>query len=154
MRPFLMLVLLATATAGKEQRARPATCEVRPLWVIPGGVGSGRLEPIGKFQPNTDGGVTLRSFKDESLVVTTEFEFVFDYSKKEPYPSAVRAAIAVSMEEPGGKHMFNSPDSSEARTIYHKNWSISVTKNVPVKDRVLMYTLRCWDGSANPNPFL
>lgn len=130
--------------------ARPASCEVRVLWQIPGGVGSGTLGPIGKFQTDGREGVSNHSFTDQGtgLVINAAIDYAFDYSTPQPRPYAINLAILVSSK--ASNDIWYSIDSSQAGTRYSKGWNLAVTKNVPFDNRVYMYTLHCWDSPVNP----
>lgn len=138
----LLLVFSSVCAA----QARPATCEVRPLWV--GTVRSANLEAIGRFRTDGREGETIRSFKDKDtgFVVTVGIDHVFEYSSLPQKPFKIRLAITVSNKE--AKNIFESVNSAEASTRYSKKWNLSVTKNVDFEDLVYMYTLQCWDGPA------
>ena len=123
-------------------QARPATCEVRPLWV--GRVRSANLGYIGRFRTDGNEGATIRSFKHEAtgFVVTAGDPItVLDYSSTPQKPSEIRLAITVSDKE--AKDIFESVNSVEASTRYGKRWNLSVTKNVNFEDVVYRFTLRC-----------
>lgn len=157
MRPILVVLVLAASIAADERAPRAATCEVRPLWLIPGGVRSGVYAAIGRFQLEGRSGSMVRSFTDgtTSLVVTGAVEFAMEYSKPDPYPVAIEVAISASTEETKDvDRLFESVDSSFASTTYRKNWSVQVTKNVLVKDRIYRYTLHCWDGLGSKGPYM
>lgn len=142
----------ASVPAAKKAKppARPASCEVRVLWQIPGGVGSANMEPIGKFQTDGSEGLTTYSFKDEDtgLMINTAVDYVFDYSTAEPKPYSIGLAIALSSQ--ASDDVRRSVDTSEASTRYSKGWNLGVTKNTSLDNRIYMYTLRCWDGPINP----
>lgn len=147
---YLTVALLVPFIANGQ--ARRATCEVRPLWSIKGGVRSANLEAIGAFQPDEKEGMTVRSFKlpDTNLVVTAGIAYEFDYSHK-PKPSPSRIALAITVSDSERKDIFESVDSSEASTRYSKNWNVSVTKNILFDQRIYLFTLSCWDG-PKPSP--
>jgi hypothetical protein len=128
-------------------RVRPGTCDVRMLWKVKGGIGSGTLAPIGVFQTDGREGITTRSFKDphEGFVVNTVVNFSFEYSKPEPRPYTIELGISISRQETDD--ILLTIDSSEASTPYDKNWDLSVTKNVLVDKVFYIYTLHCWDRS-------
>jgi hypothetical protein len=149
MKATLIALLLLAAVALSAQ-ARPANCEVRPLWAIKGGVRSANLEPIGRFQTDGREGLTVRSFKlwDTTLVVTAAVNYVFDYSKPKPKPYRIALAIAVSDHE--SKDLLESVDSSEASTHYSRDWNLGVTRNVFFDNRIYIFTLTCWDGAKRP----
>ena len=136
----LLLMSLGMCAA----QSRPATCEVRPLWV--GRVRSANLGAIGRFRTDGNEGTTIRSFKHEAtgFVVTVGIDHVFDYSSRPQKPWEIRLAITVSDKET--QDIFESVNSAEASTRYGKKWNLSVTKNVDFEDLVYMYTLRCWDS--------
>jgi hypothetical protein len=127
-------------------QARPATCEVRPLWV--GRVRSANLGNIGRFRADGHEGETTRSFKHDAtgFIVTAAIDYVFDYSSTPQKPYEIRLAITASDKE--RKDIFESIDSAEAGTRYGKKWNLSVTKNINFKDVVYMFTLHCWDNPA------
>jgi hypothetical protein len=139
------LVFLCTVTV--DGQARPATCEVRPLWVG-GGVRSATLPSVGRFRVDGREGETIRSFKDSAtgFVVTAAIDYEFEYSSKPQKPYEIRLTITVADKE--RTDIFESVDSAEASTRYTKKWNLSVTKNVRFEDLVYMFTLRCWDGAA------
>jgi hypothetical protein len=138
----MLLVCSGLCTA----QARPATCEVRPLWV--GRVRSANLPYIGRFRTDGHEGETVRSFKHETtgFVVTAAIDHVFEYSSTPQKPYEIRLAITVADKEQ--RDIFESVDSAEASTRYVKKWNLSVTKNVNFKDVVYMFTLRCWDSPS------
>jgi hypothetical protein len=141
---FLFIVLLLFCLIPARAQARPATCEVRPLWV--GRVRSANLGDIGRFRTDGSEGETIRSFKHDGtgLVVTVGIDYVFDYSSTPQKPYEIRLAITVA--DKARKEIFESVDSAEASTHYGKKWNLSVTKNVHFEDLVYMFTLRCWDS--------
>jgi len=65
-------------------QARPATCDVRPLWSIKGGVRLANLGSIGSFLADGKEGITVRFYKlpDTKWIVTAGFDYEFDYSHK------------------------------------------------------------------------
>ena len=144
--PTLAVALFLMCPGLCAAQARPATCEVRPLWV--GRVRSANLGYIGRFRTEGHEGETIRSFKHETtgFVVTAGIDYVFDYSSTPQKPSEIRLAITVSDKET--KDIFESVNSAEASTRYSKKWNLSVTKNVDFEDLVYMFTLRCWDSPA------
>ena len=149
---FLIVILLGVpVTAGAQ--LRPAKCEVQPLWVG-GGVRSSNFGLMGTFEKDGSKGEVIHSFnlKDTNLVATVGIDYDFDYSKYKMH--RIRLAITVSDKEQ--KEIFESVDSSEARTLYRKGWNLSVTKNVNFENLVYMFTLRCWDSTAfaGKRPFL
>lgn len=148
-----ILLLSAPTVMNAQAQARPAICEVRPSWSIEGGVRSAQLEPVGRFATNGQEGVTVRSFKfgDTKLVITAAIDYEFDYSTTKPKPFNIALAITVSDQEK--KDIFESIDSSEASTLYGKDWNLHVTKNIPFDNRIYMFTLSCWDASRRPTPF-
>jgi hypothetical protein len=90
MKAVILILLLAIPTLTNAQ-ARPASCEVRPSWIIKGGPGSANLEPIGIFQLDGREGSTVRSFKllDTALVITVAVDFEFEYSRPKPRPHRI-----------------------------------------------------------------
>jgi hypothetical protein len=88
MKAVILILLLAIPTLTNAQ-ARPASCEVRPSWIIKGGPGSANLEPI--FQLDGREGSTVRSFKflDTALVITVAVDFEFEYSRPKPRPHRI-----------------------------------------------------------------
>lgn len=145
MKPVLALILLAVPSVINAQ-ARPATCEVRPLWAVKDGPRSANLGAIGTFETDGKEGITIRSFKlpDSNLVVTTGINNEFDYAHK---PAPFRIALAITVSDQEKKEIFESVDSSEASTLYDKGWNLRVTKNVYFDNRTYMFTLSCWDGT-------
>ena len=107
---------------------------------------------MGKFQADGREGITLRSltFEKSGLVVSVGINYVFDYSRSTPLPWRIELAVAVSDHEQ--KDIFESVDSSEASTLYRKNWNLQVTKNVPFENRTYRFTLACRDSSSNSSP--
>jgi len=148
-RAVLLLLVAAGVACGQ---ARPATCDVRPLWVqLNAGVdsrrlGSATLPSIGRFRTDGREGQTIRSFTDTAtgLVVTVGIDYVFEYSTTPQRPYQINLAITVADRE--NKDLFESVSSAEASTRYSKKWNLTVTKNVNFQDLVYMYTLRCWDN--------
>lgn len=145
----LLLGLPVTASA----QLSPARCEVQPLWVGRE-VRSSNFGLMGTFEKDGSGGEVIHSFnlKDTNLVATVGIGYDFDYSKYKMH--RVRLAITVSDKEQ--KEIFESVDSSEAKTMYRKGWNLSVTKNINFDNLVYMFTLRCWDSTAfaGKRPFL
>lgn len=141
----LLLIMLLVFPVMTVAQARPASCQVRPLWVGLG-VRSANLGALSQFQVNGQERRTIRSFpyKDTGLVVTVGIDYEFDYSKSKPKPFAIRLAITVSDKEE--KEIFESVESAEASTSYAKKWNLSVTKNIPFDERVFMFTLSCHDN--------
>lgn len=149
----LLVVLLLVHPVAAGERVRPATCEVHPLWVIPNGVRSANLSPIGSFQLDGKEGRSLRSFNfgDTGLVVTAGVDFKFGHASKYPWkttPYEIRLAITVSDKEE--EDIFESVDSAEARTLYGKGWNLAVSKNVNFDNRVYIFTLSCRDAAKAP----
>jgi len=151
MKTFALVLLLSSSLVAHGQ-ARPAHCQVRPLWAIKGGVRSANLGSIGEFQTDGREGITLRSFAFDKtgLVVSTEIDFDFDYSQSNPRPWRIKLGVNVSDHEQ--KEVFESADSTEASTLYGKNWNLQVTKNISFENRTYMFTLSCWDAASGPNP--
>jgi hypothetical protein len=147
MKPTLAILLFAVPVVMHAQ-ARPASCEVRPLWSIKDGVRSGNLGAIGKFETDGKEGITTRSFKmpESNLVISVGIDYVFDYSRR-PDPAPARIALAISVSAQEKKDIFESVDSSEASTHYTKDWNLRATKNIYFDDRTYMFTLSCWDGT-------
>jgi len=83
MKSALILLLLCVPGVVCGQ-ARPATCEVRPLWSIKGGVRSANTGAIGKFETDGKEGGTTRSFKmpQTNLIVTSSLAYLFDYAHR------------------------------------------------------------------------
>lgn len=143
---FFLLFFLCSVSAFSQ--ARPATCRITPLWVTDA-QRSSYFGDLGNFQTDGSEGETIRSFKfEEKLFVTAGINYVFDYSKKKPYPYEIRLAITVSDKEE--KKVFESVNSSEASTFYKKKWNLTVTKNINFDNAVYMITLSCADGLAIP----
>jgi len=147
MKSFVLILFLFGPVIASGQ-ARPATCEVRPLWSAKGGLRSANIGAMGSFQPDGKEGKTIRSYKfsNTNLVVTVGIDYKFDYSHK-PEPAPVRIALAITVADQEKKDVFESVDSSEASTHYSKNWNLRVTKNIFFDDRTYMFTLSCWDGT-------
>jgi hypothetical protein len=103
---------------------------------------------MGTFEKAGREGEVIRSFnlKDTNLVATVGIDYESDYSKNKITPYRIRLAITISDKEQ--KDIFETVDSSEARTLYRKGWNLSVTKNVKFDNRIYMFTLRCWDSAA------
>ena len=146
---FFLLFFLGSVNALSQ--ARTATCRITPLWVTDI-VRSSYSEDLGSFQIDGSEGKTLRTFKfEENLIVTAGVNFVYNYTKspkKDPYPFEVQLAVTVSDKEE--KEVFESVNSSEASTIYKKNWNLTVTKNINYDDKIYMITLSCADGLKMP----
>lgn len=126
-----LLMLQVTVNA----QFRPAKCEVQPLWVG-GGVRSSNVKLMGTFEKDRREGEIMRSFnlKDTNLVATVGVDYESDYSKNRMRSYKICLAITVSdMEQ---KKVFESVDSSEARTLYRKRWNLSVTRNVLFDNRM------------------
>jgi hypothetical protein len=145
---ILIAILLASPIAANAQ-FRAAKCEVQPLWVD-GDVRSANFGLMGTFEKDGREGELIRSFKLDGtqLIATAGIDYQSEYSKNKTKPFEVRLAIAVADQE--HKEIFESVDSSEARTRYRKGWNLSVTKNINFENRVYMFTLRCWDSTAFP----
>jgi len=142
---FVLLLCLPITMMGQ---ARPADCQVRPLWVIKGGPRSANLGVIGEFRADGHEGVTVRSFKFQEIgmVITGAVDYQFDYSGPKTRPSRVALAVTVSDQEK--KEIFESVDSSEGSTSYQKDWNLQVTKSIFFDNRIYTFTLSCRDGSA------
>lgn len=148
MSKLLLLLLLSAAVVAGAQ-TRPATCEVRPLWVEQhSGLRSANLPSIGSFEPEPREGPTVRSFTlpKSDLVITAAVKYRFDYSTAKPRPIEVALAITVSDHEQ--KDLFESLDSSEGATFYRKKWNLAVTKNISFDNRTYQFTLSCRDGTS------
>jgi hypothetical protein len=149
---FLIVILLGIPVTASAQ-LRPAKCEVQPLWVG-GGVRSSNFGLMGAFEKDGSEGEVIRSFnlKDTNLVATVGIDYDFDYSKYKMH----RIRLAIIISDRKQKKIFESVDSSEARTLYRKGWNLSVTKNVNLGNLVYIFTLRCWDSTAfaGKRPFL
>jgi hypothetical protein len=145
----ILIFLLLVLPVGVRAQFRPAKCEVQPLWVG-GGVRSSNFGLMGTFETDS-GDTSVRSFKLENtnLIATVGIDYDFDYSKYKLH--RIRLAITVSDKEQ--KEIFESIESSEARTQYRKGWNLAVTKNINFDNVVYMFTLRCWDSPAK-KPFL
>ena len=151
MKATFLLLLLASPLIAASQ-TRPVHCQVRPLWEIKDGVRSANLGSMGEFQTDGREGITMHSFKFEKtgLVVTAGVDSRFDYSRSNPRPLRIDLAITVSDQEK--KDIFESVDSSEASTLYRRNWNLQVTKNISFENRTYMFTLSCWDASSGASP--
>ena len=123
-------------------------CDVRPLW-IGKEVRSANLPLIGTLEVN--GYSSMRSFRyeDTGLIASVGIVFDEDYSKHKLHQ--IRLAITVSDKEE--TEIFESVNSSEARTQYRKGWNLAVTRKVRIDDLVYTFTLRCWDA-AGRRPYL
>jgi hypothetical protein len=145
----ILIFLLLISPVGVGAQFRSAKCEVQPLWVD-GGVRSSNFGLMGAFETDS-GDTSVRSFKLENtnLIATVGINYDFDYSKYKLH--RIRLAITVSDKEQ--KEIFESVESSEARTQYRKGWNLAVTKNINFDNVVYMFTLRCWDSAAK-KPFL
>jgi|SRR6185437_4573378 len=142
----VILTLLTSPVAAYGQ-ARAAKCEVQPLWVGKT-VRSSNFGLMGAFEKDGSEGAVIRSFglKAEPLIATVGIDYVYEYSKTPQRPYEIRLAITVSDKEE--EHIFESVNSSEAKTRYAKKWNLSVTKNVNVGDLVYMFSFRCWDAAG------
>ena len=151
---LVLLILLVSPVAAFGQ-PRPAKCEVLPLWVGKE-VRSSYFGLMGAFEKDGSEGSVIRSFSLEGtpLIATVGIDYVYEYSKNPPRPYEIWLAITVSGKEE--KDIFESVNSSEAKTRYAKKWNLSVTKNVHFGDVVYMFSLRCWDaaGFAGKKPLL
>ena len=145
----ILIFLLLVSPVGVRAQFRPAKCEVQPLWVG-GGVRSSNFGLMGTFETDS-GDTSVRSFKLENtnLIATVGIDYNLDYSKYKLH--RIRLAITVSDKEQ--KEIFESVESSEARTQYRKGWNLAVTKKINFDNVVYMFTLRCWDSAAK-KPFL
>lgn len=140
---FIIILLICPALVNAQ--ARPATCDVRPHWVD-SRVRSANLGSIGTFLTDGRQGKTIRSFnyKVENLVITVGINYVFEYlPKAKTVPYQIKLAITVSDKEE--KDIFESPNSSEASTLYQKKWNLSASKNVNVRDLTYIFTISCKD---------
>lgn len=92
------LLLMCAGMCGAQ--ARPATCEVRPLWI--GSVRSATLEAIGRFHTDGQEGETIRSFKHEAtgFVVTVGINHVFEYSTTPQKPYEIRRRLQCPTKRP------------------------------------------------------
>jgi hypothetical protein len=145
-----LIFLLLVSPVGIRAQFRPAKCEVQPLWVG-GGVRSSNFGLMGTFETDNSGDTSVRSFKLENtnLIATVGIVYDLDYSKYKLH----RIRIAITVSDTEQKEIFESVDSSEARTQYRKGWNLAVTKNINFDNVVYMFTLRCWDSAAR-KPFL
>jgi hypothetical protein len=147
---FMKLIVLMFALASPltvNAQWRPAKCEVQPLWVG-GGVRSANFGLMGTFEKDGREGESIRSFKLERtpIVATVGIDYESEYSKTKPRPFEIRLAITAADQE--RKEIFESVDSSEAKTRYRKGWNLSVTKNINFDNRIYMFSFRCWDAAA------
>jgi hypothetical protein len=148
---FLFLLLFPVMA---NAQPRPATCRIsEPDWKN-GKIGSspsGKF--VGTFQLDGSEDYTIRSFNYQKSVVTVGIQF--DTYRSKTYE--VHLAIIVSDKEE--ERIFESVNSSEASTMYKKNWNLSVTKTVNEDDvntdasstkGFYMFTLYCYDGLKLP----
>ena len=101
MKDKILFVVLLLCPVLANAQARPATCDVLPLWVSDR-LRSANLGSIGTFQTDGSEGQTIRSFRydDKNLVVTVGVNYVFDYSQKsKTVPYQIKLAITVSEKE-------------------------------------------------------
>lgn len=149
-----VVVVASPFIAQAQKQFRPATCEVKPLWVGKQ-VRSSNFGLMGQFQTDGTEPVVTRSFRlnDTKVVATVAIDFVYDYSTKPERPFLIRLAIRVSDKEE--EQLFESVESAEAETRYAKKWNLSVTKNIYFDDVTYLFTLRCWDteGFGKQRPF-
>lgn len=149
-----VLLLLPVSPVAVYGQFRPAKCEVQPLWVGER-VRSSNFGLMGTFEKDGSEGALIRSFtlQGTQLIATVGIDYVSEYSKGPPRPYEVRLAITISGKEE--KNIFESVNSSEAKTRYAKKWNLSVTKNVNFDGVVYIFSLRCWDaaGFAGKRPF-
>jgi hypothetical protein len=151
-KPLLVKLLLVTffligSVAASAQDARPARCRIFPL-LKDENARSSYGDDIASFNLDGKEGETIRSFRYKDFVVTIGIDFIFDSSKKTPSPYEVRLAMIVSGKEE--KEVFETPDSSEARTLYKKDWNLAVRKNVKTGNLTNMFTVSCGDGAKLP----
>jgi hypothetical protein len=151
----ILVLLLFTSPVVASAQFRSATCEVQPLWVG-GGVRSANFGLMGTFVTDRHEEEVIRSFalKGTKLIATVGIHYEPYYYKNKATPGEVRLAITVSDKE--RKNIFESVDSSEAKTRYAKTWNLSVTKNINFDNVVYMFSLRCWDtaGFSGKRPLL
>jgi hypothetical protein len=142
-----VILTLLTSPVAVYGQARAAKCEIQPLWVGKT-ARSSNFGLMGAFEKDGSEGAVIRSFslEGEPLIATVGIDYVYEYSKNPPRPYEIRLAITVSDKEQ--KDIFESVNSSEAKTRYAKKWNLSVTKNVNVGDLVYMFTFRCWDAAG------
>jgi hypothetical protein len=110
---------------------------------------------MGSFETDGTKSEVVRSFalKNKDLVSTVGIIFDSTYSKRSSTPPEIRLAITVSDKEQ--ENMFESVDSSEAKTRYGKKWNLSVTRNINFDNVTYKFSFRCWDtsGFAGKKPF-
>lgn len=156
MKIYIKLIIILIFSASSFTvigQARPAMCRIYPLWKDEKVRGSYSGD-IDTFKLDGEEGKTIRSFRyetfedEEELIITAGIDFVFDYSSKPQSPYEIRLAITASNKEE--KKVFEVPGSSEAKTLYKKNWNLKVTKNVKIKDITYMFTISCSDGMKLP----
>jgi len=138
---------LAGSVAANAQGARLAMCRIFPL-LKDANIRSSYTDDIASFNLDGKEGATIRSFKYKEFVITVGIDFVFDYSKKKPSPYEVQLAMIVSDKEE--KEVFETPEVSEARTLYKKDWNLQVRKNVKTGGITNMFTVSCSAGSKLP----
>jgi len=146
----ILIFFLIISPIGIQAQFRAAKCEVQPHWVG-GGVRSSNFGFMGTFETDNGEYESVRSFKLEetNLMATVGISFDKDYSKYKLH----RILLAITVSDREQKEIFESVDSSEARTQYRKGWNLAVTKNVKFDNLVYMFTLRCWD-KAGKRPFI
>ena len=149
------VVLVASPFIAQGQKPfRPATCEVKPLWVGKQ-VRSSNFGLMGKFETDGKELYVKRSFRlnDTKVIASVAISFVYEYSTRPERPFLIRLAIKVSDKEE--EELFETVESAEAETRYAKKWNLSVTKNINFDDVVYLFTLRCWDteGFGKQHPF-
>lgn len=156
MKIYIKLIVVLIFSAGSFTaigQARPSMCRIYPLWKDESVRGS-YSDDIGRFNLDGEEGKTIKSFKyeiskdAEELIITTGINFVFDYSKRRQVPYEIQLAIMASNKEE--KEVFEVSDSSEATTLYKKNWNLEVTRSVKIKDMTYMFTISCNDGLKLP----
>jgi hypothetical protein len=144
----LLVIFLLIGSIAANAQARPGMCRVFPL-LKDANVRSSYSSDIGNFKLDGEEGEVIHSFKyNDGQVITVGIDFVFDNSKKKPFPYEIRLAVTASDKEE--KEVFEIPDNSEARTLYKKGWNLIVRKNVKISNITYMFTVSCGDGLKLP----
>lgn len=129
------------------QKARSATCALRPLWISKDKrLGSGSLPEIGRFQVNGSEGGTVKSFKykEDNLFISVGIDFVYEYSRTPQRPYKINMSINLGSKEQ--ENSLEKFDASEAEVRYQKKWNLLVKKSINFDDRIYQFLFHCWDN--------
>jgi hypothetical protein len=129
------------------QKARSATCALRPLWISKDRrIGSGTLPVISQFIISGKEGMTVKSFKyqESELILNVGIYFAYEYSRHPQRPYRISMGINVSNKEL--ENLFEQLDTSEAETLFQKKWNLQVKRSVLYDNRIYQFYFQCWDN--------